>query len=577
VKRFAGDGQGVGMLTETSLVARSRRALLVMALSVTSCSGTIAGAGDDRPVGAGDDRPVDRGPAASPPATKPGQPSQAPAPAPAACSARVTDGYVRRMNRHELANVARDVLGIDSEAFRRLPAEQGLGGFLTVGSQLDVSGAFVDPLWDDVEALAEQAAAKLAAGCGQMTAADCVSTRLLPLARRLFRRALTPDEARRLLALVETAAQSSDPGGLGAGLGSLLMSPRFLFVGLGAGDGHPQSDVATRLALALWSSLPDEPLLAAAESNQLATDAGLAAQVDRMMADPRFGRFVQGFFDQWLMTAQLDAMTPDATHYKFATGGWEKLRASMREETTLFAGEVVKQGLSLATLLGADFTFVDETLAKHYGLASVSGAGLRRVSLPPAAKRRGLLTHGSVLTLTSHPEHTSVVKRGAAVLSNFLCQPPPPPPASLEALIAQVAAQADTPKAEAEARKRRAECSACHLRMDAIGLALEGFDVIGRLRTQDEKGRAVDTTAELDDVRIDGALPLVDVLVKSGRFSPCFVEVLMTYTLGRALDPATSQADKCAVDQIAGSLVGGRDNVAAAISAVMALLPGLGQ
>jgi hypothetical protein len=335
------------------------------------------------------------------------------------------------------------------------------------------------------------------------------------------------------------------------------VDPRFLYrlendpPGIAPGTPHPVDDyeLATRLSFFLWSSIPDDALLAAAAGGQLRETAGLAAEVARMLADPKADALVHDFAAQWLRLRELESVTPDADAFD------ENLRASMARESELLIGTVLRENLSVLTLLDADFTFVDERLAEHYRLDGIRGSHFRRIELPDGSPRRGLLGQASILTLTSVTNRTSPVIRGAWVLETLQGSPAPVPPPNVETTLAgdDGSVVAETVRERLEAHRADPICASCHAIMDPIGFSLENFDLIGAWRDADG-GQAIDTTAVLTDgTAVDGPDALRAALLdRSGAFVTNTTEKLMTYALGRRLEHYDMPAIRAIVRAAAG-------------------------
>jgi hypothetical protein len=367
-----------------------------------------------------------------------------------------------------------------------------------------------------------------------------------------YRRPVAEEEVQRLAGLAEEAwARGADfETGVQVALTAVLVSPRFLYraeVPPSAAEGEiaalDEFSLASRLSYFLWSSMPDEELFALARDGALRDN--LEAQVRRMLADPKAAALVSDFAGQWLELRNLEAAAPDP---KQSPAFDAALRDAMRRETELLFEHVLREDRSVIELLAADYTFVNERLAKHYGMDEIKGDEFRRVSLA-GTKRRGLLTHASILTLTSNPTRTSPVKRGKWVLENLLASPPPPPPPNVPKLE-----ETKTIDASLSLRKRMEEhrkntvCASCHRRMDAIGFGLEHFDAIGAWRDADA-GAVIDASGELfPGQNFDGAAELTETLAgpERDRFARCLAEKMLTYALGRGLE----YYDVCTVDRI---------------------------
>ena len=327
-------------------------------------------------------------------------------------------------------------------------------------------------------------------------------------------------------------------------LRGILTSPEFLFrVERDPANARPgQSyrisalELASRLSFFLWSSIPDGELLNLATSGKLHDRAVQEQQVRRMMADARSKSLVTDFAGQWLYLRNLAATVPDARLFPDFD---DNLRQAMRRETELFFESVVREDRSVIDLLGADYTFLNERLARHYGIPNITGHAFQRVALPPY--RRGLLGQGSILTLTSVADRTSPVQRGKWVMEVLLASPPPAPPPNVPSLDDSVKANEGgrmlSTRERMEEHRRNPQCTSCHKVIDPLGLALENFDVTGAWRIKDNEV-PVDVVGDLyDGTRMDGPGGLRDALLKhSDMFLTSFTESLMTYGLGRRLE-----------------------------------------
>jgi hypothetical protein len=364
-------------------------------------------------------------------------------------------------------------------------------------------------------------------------------------ARQAWRRpAVTDADIEPLLGIYAQAREGTDfEQGIEAAVEALLVSPGFLFLreqdppGSGPGSVHPvgELDLASRLALFLWSSLPDDELLKLAARGQLRRPAVLEGQVARMLADPRARALTTNFAGQWLYLRNLEHQRPDVFLFPdFNT----PLRAAMKQETELFFSSVVRENRSVLEFIDSDYTFLNERLARHYGIEGVQGPAFRRVKLDPGSQRGGLLGQASILTVTSYANHTSVVKRGQWILTNLLSAPPPPPPPNVPALKATVDGRVLSAREQLELHRADPACASCHSRIDPLGYALENFDAVGVYRTQ-ESGHPLDVTATLPDgTRLDGLPGLRKVLLgRKDEFTRAFSERLLTYALGRGLEP----------------------------------------
>jgi hypothetical protein len=373
---------------------------------------------------------------------------------------------------------------------------------------------------------------------GAASEGGCARKVLSTLARRAYRRPVTADDMTAVMEQYETGRKSgSFETGIEHGLRLILANPKFLFrVERAVDKPGPVSDVelASRLSFFLWSSIPDDELIDAAANGRLSTPVGLERQVARMLADPKARALTDNFASQWLLLRNLKSHVPTPGDFPNFDN---ELRQAFREETELFFQSVVKENRSVLDLINADYTFVNERLARHYGIPNVYGSNFRRVTVTNEA-RRGLLGQGSVLTVTSYPNRTSPVLRGKYILENILGTPPPSPPANVPALSDNEAGQEPKSLRERlEMHRRTPACASCHRVMDPLGFALENFDGIGAWRAK-EPGGAIDPTGKLaDGSAVDGPVALRAAIMRhSDQFVRTVTEKLMTYGLGRGLE-----------------------------------------
>ena len=333
-------------------------------------------------------------------------------------------------------------------------------------------------------------------------------------------------------------------GGVRDALSAILASPHFLYraeSGDAAGGTRTLSDLelASRLSFFLWSSLPDEELLKLATESRLSNPDVLAGQVSRMLADPRAKSLSDDFAFQWLHLAKLDEITPDRGQFPHASGLLDP-RGMFKEELRLFIDSVLRSDRSVLELLTADYTFLNERLAMHYGIETVKGSHFRRVTLENTA-RHGLLGKGAILMLTAYPNRTSPVLRGAWILDRLLGTPPSDPPLDVPTLPENKRGQpARTLRARLEQHRANPTCFACHGVMDPLGLALENFNAVGQFRANDpDTLTPIDAAGQLPDgTAINGPDDLRRALVArpDHQFVQALTENLMTYALGRSLD-----------------------------------------
>lgn len=392
---------------------------------------------------------------------------------------------------------------------------------------------------------------------GKLSPKEAAEKVIKRLASRAFRRPATPEEIDRLVKLAEKARAEGDTfeQGIQLALQAVLISPHFIYkveMDPPGKEGQPRDlsefEVATRLSYFLWNSSPDDELLLQGWKKTLLQGGNLEQQVRRMLKDPRSKALVENFASQWLELRSLDVRTPDASTFPAYDA---KLKLAMRRETELFVWTVLREDRSIIDLLSADFTFVNEPLAKLYGIPGIEGEGFQRVATGNL-HRGGLLTQASFLTVTSNPNRTSPVKRGKFILDNILGMPPPPPPPNVPELKEQELK--GTLRERMEQHRTNPICASCHQRMDPLGFALENYDGIGRWREK-EGGSKVDASGKLPGGEtFNGPDELRKLLVaRKDQFVECLAEKLLTYALGRGLE----YYDQCAVDKIVKNVKAG--------------------
>ena len=393
------------------------------------------------------------------------------------------------------------------------------------------------------------AASGAAAAPGTATTAEeraCATEIVSRLARLAYRRPVTPDDMDTLLGFFESGRESGGDftAGIQLALERMLVDPDFLLrierdpAGAAPGAPYRLSDVevASRLSFFLWGSIPDEALLDAAERGTLTDPAELEAQVRRMLDDPRARSLVDDFAAQWLHLRNLEDVTGDPVPFPDFD---DNLVEAFRQETTLFLASTLGEDRSVVDLLDADYTFVNERLARHYGIPGVYGSRFRRVALPDREQRGGLLGHGGLLALTSYPTRTSPVLRGKWLLDTILGAPPPSPPADVPALPERgEGGRTTTVRERLERHRQAAACATCHASIDPPGFALEQFDGLGAWRAADEFGNPIDATATMPSGRtVTGMAGLRALLLeRPEQFAGTVTEKLLSYALGRGLE-----------------------------------------
>ena len=376
----------------------------------------------------------------------------------------------------------------------------------------------------------------------------CAKRILSTLMRRAYRRPVNDTDLEKPLQFYrEARAQAGPNSGFDAGiemaLSAILVSPRFLFRVEQDPDGiAPHTayrisgvDLASRLSFFLWSSIPDDELLDAAIRGELSKPAVLEQQVKRMLADPRSSSLVSNFASQWLYLRNLASIRPDMRLFPDFD---DNLRQAFRRETELFFESIVREDRSVLGLLKADYTFLNERLAKHYGIPNIYGSRFRRVSLGEDSKRGGLLRHGSILTVTSYATRTSPVIRGKWVLDNILGIPPPPPLPNVPALKDKTIAGHLSVRERLAEHRDNPVCASCHNLMDPVGFPLENFDAVGRWRTADGPSPIDASGALPDGSKFAGVSGLEQALLSRPEiFVGAFTEKLLTFALGRGVEP----------------------------------------
>ncbi len=474
---------------------------------------------------------------------------------------------VRRLNRAEYDNTIRDLVGLDFQPAADFPADNVGNGFDNISQVMSLPSLLLEKYLDAAEEivtrlLADPNASQVVIHRWSDPDRDRKTNAkevLRLFASRAFRRPVQQDELARLMELVElrTAAGADYVASFDLPLQAILASPHFLFrIEFDeAPDAKDQLralndfEFATRLSYFLWSSMPDEELTRLAREGRLQQAEVVQSQVRRMLADDKSQAFVENFAGQWLELRTLAKVAPDPVKYPEFD---ESLRLAMRRETELFFSALMEHDRSVLDLIDADYTFVNERLARHYGLEMVKGDEFREVKLTDA-RRGGVLTHASVLTLTSNPTRTSPVKRGKWILENLLGSPPPPPPPGVEELSEEGDAELlGSLRERMEQHRENPSCAVCHRKMDALGFGFENFDGIGSWRDQD--GRfTIDASGELPgDLGFNGPQQLRQLLKTSQKpqFTRCLAEKMLTYALGRGLE----SYDRCAVDDIVENL-----------------------
>lgn len=395
---------------------------------------------------------------------------------------------------------------------------------------------------------------------GRPVAARQILSRFTTLA---YRRPVKPDEVERLVKLFQIADGPGEyfEAAIKHAMKAVLVSPHFLFrIERDQEPNNPEAihpineyELATRLSYFLWSTMPDDELMTLAAKNELRKPGVIEAQIKRMLKDKKSEALVDNFTGQWLMLRSLEGLTPDRKTFRTFDSN---LRESMIRETETYFAHIMREDRSVMELLDSDYTFVDEKLAKHYGMTNVKGNEFRQVKLTDR-NRGGVLTQASILTVTSNPTRTSPVKRGKWILENILGTPPPPPPPDVPELDDEKKGPlTGSLRARMEKHRENAACATCHAKMDPLGFGLENFDGIGAYRTMDGTFK-IDPSGELPDgAKFSGPADLKKVLLQKGDlFRRNLADRMLTYALGRGLE----FYDRCVLDDITTKMKANND------------------
>lgn len=486
------------------------------------------------------------------------------------CQGKRDPGRVtlRRLNRAEYNNTIRDLTGVNFQPADDFPADDVGYGFDNIGDVLSLSPLLLEKYLAAaekiVEAIWKNAELRRRILNPPVTPdeplprnkAHAARQMLRPFAEKAYRRPVTEDELRRLIQIVLQTDQAGGDAGIQVAVQAILVSPHFLFrVENDLFPGKPDFphrisdfELATRLSYFLWSSMPDEELFRLARRNVLHNPDELAAQVKRMLRDNRSRALTENFASQWLQTRNIRNVAPDPTLFRAFN---EKLRDAMQKETELYFEHIVREDRSVLEFIDSNYTFVNEQLAQFYGIPGVKGTDLKKVTLPDK-RRGGVLSHASVLTITSNPTRTSPVKRGKWILETLLNSPPPPPPPGVEELkVDKKGELTGTLRQKMEQHRTNAVCASCHQRMDPLGFGFENFDAIGAWRTQEERF-PIDASGILPGgQKFNGPAELRAILLdRKEQIARCLAEKLLTYALGRGLE----RPDRCYVEEIARNL-----------------------
>lgn len=453
---------------------------------------------------------------------------------------------LKRLTQRQYANSVHDLLGASVVVPTDLEPDDASGGLLLLGGTVNSLSALGVEQYEgaafDVAAQVMADPALRAARVACDTAeADCRASTLEALAHRAWRRPVTAEERARLVAVADTAAATLGSGdsGLEYGIAAVLQSPNFLYrVELGEADpDHPGErrytsvEMASRLAYFLWNTTPDDTLLADGEAGDLVTDAGLRAEVDRMLADDRAREGIRAFFDDMLTLYKLDELSKDPATYVHAGS---TVGPSAREETLELAEWLtLDEDADYRDLYTTTTTFLDPKLATIYAVAAPSLDGFARTELPADGGRRGFLGQVSFLALQAHPTSTSPTRRGKFIREVLLCTALAPPPAGLNTSIPEPSADEPTMRDRLEQHMADPSCAGCHQMTDPIGLGFENFDGLGDWRTT-ENGAPIDASGDLDGVAFSNAWELAQAVHDNARLGPCLTRTLYQYATAHA-------------------------------------------
>ena len=471
---------------------------------------------------------------------------------------------IHRLNRAEYNNTIRDLTGVKFTPAEDFPADDVGYGFDNIGDVLSMppilmekylaaAGKVIEAAFKNDESRKRLFAGQVFPATGRPRT-DALRSMLRDFANRAYRRPATDEEVGRLLRLVETAERNGDSGIEAVKLAcqAILVSPHFLFrVEIDREPNNPDAvhpitdwELASRLSYFLWSSMPDEVLFKQARENTLHQPAILETHVKRMLRDPKARALTDNFASQWLQTRNLKGFMPDPKQFPTFN---ENLRSDMLRETEMFFEHILREDCSILDFIDANYSFLNERLALHYGIKDVKGNEFRKVTLP-GPERGGILTQACVLTITSNPTRTSPVKRGKWILENILGSPPPPPPPGVEELKeGEKAELTGSLRQRMEQHRANPNCASCHARMDALGFGFENFDALGGWRALDGK-HAIDPSGVLPGGQSFKGPAELRAILKTRReaFTRCLAEKMLTYGLGRGVE----RTDRCYLEDI---------------------------
>lgn len=482
------------------------------------------------------------------------------------CITQNNPGHVvpHRLNKDEYNLSVRKILGISGSPGVNLPEDATAFGFKNIASIMSVTSVSIDRFLDAAEAAVGEAFTNNSAtvfNCNNQTVAQatlsraCAEQILGRIGDAAYRRPMSAAERSQVVAGIDAAAAQgqSVAEGLRWGLEQILVSPNFLFRTV----QHPApndpgtvkpldgNELAMRLSYFLWSSVPDAQLKTAGADGSLTQLPVMEAQVTRMLQDPQAQALVNGFANQWLQIHRFETQNLDSSIYNLPAN----VRTDMSTETNMFLRDALLGTGGTMSLINANYSYLNSSLANYYGVTGAPATGFAKVSLA-ATERRGIFGQGTVLVSTSLPTRTSVVRRGKWLLDNIICEPPAAPPAAVEGLPGDPGGSL---KDKMAAHRNNPVCASCHNSIDPIGFAMERFDADGKTRNTYRDGQAIDTSGVMPDgKRIAGALDLTKILEADPRFRVCITKKLMTYALGRGLEAR----DQCTVNRLAQDQIG---------------------
>lgn len=460
---------------------------------------------------------------------------------------------LHRLNRFEYGNTLRDLLGINSRPGDSLPADGFAQNFDNNADVLTMNSDVLAKFLSAAEAAVSEAIALNRSRIFVCTAQTdaCARTIVQNLVARAFRRPVLPVEVDKLMAIYSGARsrQETFDNSVSLALQAMLVSPHFLFRGV----SHPSPDnpravqnlnhyeIASRLSYFLWSSMPDDVLFAAANNGQLQDPAVLRQQVTRMLASYKSAAMVPAFASQWLGLRKLDTVQPDTSiHTQFTP----QLRTDMKNETETFMRGIFANDLSIHEMLTARYSYLTAGLGDLYGVSGVTGTAPVKTSIA-STTRQGILGQASILTITSHEDEPSIVLRGKWIMQVVLCESPPPPPQTFEKPPGSSEIE------RSQTRLTDVRCMSCHTKMDPLGRGLQMYNAIGKFRTLDEKGIAINGDGQLPDgTNFHNPQELANAISASPKFKSCVAKKMLSYALGRDL----KSYDTCAVDKIAAEV-----------------------